>query len=82
MHGHYTQWSADESQKSSTWRELTAVWRVLQAFADKLSNMCIRWFSDNQNVVRILEVGSRQPHLQEIALKNFQLSINSHTLAV
>ena len=80
-HGHYVaygQWSLDESQQSSTWRELTAVWRVLQSLEKKLANLCIRWFSDNQNVVRILQVGSRQPHLQAIALKIFALSINSH----
>ena len=80
-HGHYVaygQWTLSESRQSSTWRELTAVWRVLQSLQKKLANLCIRWFSDNQNVVRILQVGSRQPHLQEIALKIFALSINSH----
>ena len=40
--------------------------------------MCIRWFSDNQNVVRIIKIGSRQPQLQEIALRIFTLSVNSH----
>ena len=80
-HGHYEaygQWSLSESQQSSTWRELTAVWRVLQSLEKKFANLCIRWFTDNQNVVRILQVGSRQPHLQNIALKIFALSINSH----
>ena len=35
----------------------------------KLQNMRVRWFSDNQNVVRILEVGSGQPHLQAELMK-------------
>ena len=77
-HAAYGQWSLSESRQSSTWRELTAVWRVLQSLEKKLANLCIRWFSDNQNVVRILQVGSRQPHLQGIALKIFALSVRSH----
>ena len=49
------QWTADEAERSSTWRELSAVWLVLLS---SLLNCRVRWFTDNQNVVRILEVGS------------------------
>ena len=41
--------------------------RVLDSIAHKLCNMRVLWFSDNQNVVGILKVGSRQPHLHEKA---------------
>ena len=78
-HGHYTahgQWTAPEAVLSSTWRELTAVWRVLQSLASELSSNRVRWFSDNQNVVRILQVGSRRPQLQEVAMKIFSLTIH------
>ena len=68
VHG---QWTAEEAKQSSTWRELTAVLRVLEALSAKLSNMQVRWFSDNQNVVRISHVGSKKAHLQEVALKVF-----------
>jgi len=44
---------------------------VLESFQNKLSNEQIRWFSDNQNVVRIVERGSKQPHLQSEALSIF-----------
>ena len=77
-HGHYTaygQWTAPEAVLSSTWRELTAVWRVLQSLASKLSSNRVRWFSDNQNVVRILQVCSRRPQLQEVAIRIFSLTI-------
>lgn len=77
-HGCYTaygQWTAIEATHSSTWRELSGVWRVLQSLANKLSNNRVRWFTDNQNVARILQVGSRQPQLQEVALKIFSLTI-------
>ena len=48
-----------------------AVSRVLISIVPKLCNMRIRWFSDNQNVVGILQVGSHKPHLQEQAMKVF-----------
>ena len=66
-------WLPDEAAQSSTWRELVAVLRVLDSIAHKLRNMRVRWFSDNQNVVRILEVGSRQPHLQTELLRVVEL---------
>ena len=62
-------WLPEEAAKSSTWRELVVVLRVLVSIAPKLQNMRVQWFSDNQNVVHILEVGSRQPHLQAELLK-------------
>ena len=71
----YGQWSAKEALQSSTWRELTAVWLVLLSVADKLVNTCLRWFTDSQNVVRILQVGSKQPQLQAIAVKIFSLVV-------
>ena len=55
------QWVPQESSHSSTWRELKAVLRVLESLADRLRNQRIRWFSDNQNMVGILLVGSRNP---------------------
>ena len=69
------QWLPQESSQSSTWRELKAVLRVLESLADKLHNQRIRWFSDNQNVVRILLVGSRNPMLQKEALAIFNTSV-------
>ena len=67
------QWSADEMVLSSTWRELKAVYNVLQSFASKLSGHAVKWFSDNQAVVHIVQVGSHRQHLQEGALSIFEL---------
>ena len=72
------QWTAEQAKYSSTWRELSAVRMVLAAVADKLSNCRVRWFTDNQNVVRILQVGSRKPDLQSVALKVLNLLIQYH----
>ena len=69
-------WLPEEAKQSSTWRELVAVKRVLQAVVDRLNNSHIRWFTDNQNVVRILTVGSGKGCLQDVALQIFALCMS------
>ena len=44
---------------------------VLNSFAPKLVGHRVKWFTDNQNVVRIVEAGSKRQHLQSIALSIF-----------
>ena len=61
-------WSEHEAQWSSTWRELKAVYEVLRSLAPTLRGHTIKWFSDNQNVTRIVHTGSRRQHLQEGAI--------------
>ena len=58
------QWSAEEAAQSSTWRELRAVKLVLKSFQGKLANEQVCWFTDNQNVVRIVQNGSSKGALQ------------------
>ena len=67
----------DEAKQSSTWRELQAVRLVLESFLTLLKNERVRWFSDNQNVVRIVQYGSRIPELQSKALAIFSLSVKN-----
>ena len=55
------QWSESESQASSTWRELEAINRILQAYSKPMKGETVKWLTDNQNVVRIIEHGSRKP---------------------
>ncbi|XP_070536512.1 uncharacterized protein [Ptychodera flava] len=61
-------WSTHESKKSSTWRELEAVYRVIQSFKGDLKGTTVKLLTDNQNVVRILRAGSRVAELQDIAI--------------
>jgi hypothetical protein len=68
----HCQWNTEEMGKSSTWRELMAVARILPSVAHKLTNHRVRWFTDNQNVVRILTNGSRLPDLQTVAVEIFK----------
>ena len=72
------QWTCEETRNSSTWRELSTMYSVLLPAATKVANAHVRWFIDNQNVVWILQLGSRKPDLHEIALRVFSLAVQYH----
>ena len=59
---------------------LTEVQIVLMSVADKLENFRVCWITDNQNVARILLVGSRKPVLQVVALNVFSLTVQKHQI--
>ena len=69
-------WSADLAQESSTMREILAVRNVLQSFAPKLAGLCVKWHTDNQNVARIIGVGSRKSGLQSEAKHIFEVCVH------
>ncbi|KAK3086454.1 hypothetical protein FSP39_018665 [Pinctada imbricata] len=71
-------WSESEKVKSSTWRELVAVERVLSSILPFLNNKRIKWFSDNTNVVSIIEKGSMKQDLQQIALRIFNMCLTNN----
>lgn len=64
-------WSLDESEKSSTWRELAAIKFSIEAFGTRLSKQRVRWHTDSQSAVRIIQVGSMVRELQDLALSVF-----------
>ena len=64
-------WSPEESVKSSTWRELKAVQLALENFSNELSGQQVAWFTDNANVVTIVNQGSKVKDLQTLALAIF-----------
>ena len=75
-------WSPEEKEQSSTSREPEAVCLALKAFAGRLSNARVIWYSDNQNVESALLNGSRKLDLQVLAFKHyrFALSIAFHLM--
>ena len=78
------QWSEYEASLSSTWRDLKAVAQVLCAFSCKLSGHRVKWFTDNQNIARIVESGSRKQHLQvglQLQLMRVSLTGGSNAMA-
>ena len=54
---------------SSTWRELRAVSLVVSSLSTELEGSVCLHRSDNQAAVRIIQVGSAKPHLQQVALE-------------
>ena len=56
-----------DREKSSTWRELAAVELGVESFAERVRGCVVKWCSDNQAAVLILQNGSRVPELQVIA---------------
>ena len=67
--------STNETQGSSTYRELLAVKHVLQSFPEKLRHQTVLWHSDNKNVSTIINKGSPKDHLQSLTLDIFCLSL-------
>ena len=49
-----------ERGKSFTWRELKAIHNMLSAIGKNLCNNHVQWYTDNQNIIRILDRGSRK----------------------
>ena len=74
-------WTDSESEKSSTWRELEAVFRLLVKFADILRESNVRWNVDNKNVVSIITKGSMNADLQKIAIQIFN-TINLYSISL
>jgi hypothetical protein len=62
-------WNSVESIQSSTWRELEAVYRVLLSLLDIIQGQKVKWYTDNHNIVHILNKGSRKIDLQQISIK-------------
>lgn len=67
-------WSPDEKNKSSTWRELCGVYRVLKSLIHVLSSQRVKWFTDNKGVSSIVAKGSMKSDLQYLAMKIFNFA--------
>ena len=63
---------------SSTYRELAAIVYMLQSFKQLLINESIQWNSNNQNVGRIIQVGSTKPDLHSLALQIYYLCMQNN----
>ncbi|XP_053400756.1 uncharacterized protein LOC128557413 [Mercenaria mercenaria] len=68
-------WSCEEQEKSSTFRELRAVFLALRAYGSTLKNLSVKWFSDSQSCVKIVQAGSTKLELQHDSLEIFNLCL-------
>ena len=69
-------WSADLAKESFTMREILAVRKVLQSFAPTLAGLCVKWYTDNQNVARIIDFVSGESGLQSDAKHIFEICVH------
>lgn len=71
----HRRWTEEDSRRSSTWRELIAMELIPDAFKVKLQGKCVKVYTDNQNAARIIEVGSMNKELCDIAFAIVKLCI-------
>ena len=71
----HSAWSNEEKGKSSTFRELKAVFLALRVFQETVANRSVKWFSDSQSCVRIVKFGSTKLELQNIAFSIFDICL-------
>jgi len=60
-------WNEIEKKQSSTWREMRAIEQALLSFKDVFQGKNLKWYTDNQNCVRIIQSGSMKEPLQILA---------------
>ena len=70
-------WTGDESNMSSTYRELQGVYTVLTSMPLYLRGKRIRWYTDNQGVVSIVHKGSMKKHLQDLAIEIYKFACSN-----
>ena len=70
-------WSENEMCKSSTWRELEAVYRMASDMVQGLEGLNVRLYTDNKNVVKIIKSGSNNPELQQKSLQIREICVRS-----
>ena len=71
------EFNASDKNTSSTYRELLAVNSVLQSIINDLKHQTVLWFTDNQNVSRIIQAGSSKLHLQKLCIDIYNLCVKN-----
>ena len=73
-------WSREESEKSSMFREVTAIRRVLESFADEVRGKDVLHRTDNRNAEIVLSVGSRikELHMEAVAVYRLCQELGMH----
>ena len=66
-------WNDSETSKSSTWREMKAIEQALLTFRNVFEGKTMKWFTDNQNCVKIVKSGNMKFELQTIAKSIFSV---------
>ena len=70
-----------ESIQSSTWREMRAVEQALSSFKLQFSGKSLKWYTDNQNCLRIVQAGSMKERLHSLAYSIFSIC-TKHSISI
>ena len=70
-----------ESIQSSTWREMRAIEQALSSFKLQFSGKSLKWYTDNQNCLRIVQAGSMKEPLQSLAYSIFSIC-TKHSISI
>ena len=71
-------WTGNEIEGSSAKRELAAVVTVLGSVKHLLKDQVVKWYTDNQAVVSIINNGSMKQELQDLALSVYESSVENN----
>ena len=67
-----------ESIQSSTWR---AMWAIKQALSSFKLQFSLKWYTDNQNCLRIVQASSMTEPLQSLAYSMFSIC-TKHSISI
>ena len=73
----YGRFTDFQSTTSSTVRELLAIKYCLESFASQIRHESINVRTDNENAAKIITIGSKRPHLQDIAVDIFDICVRN-----
>ena len=65
-----------EKGQSSTWRELKAIEQAIvinELLINEFKGKSVKWYTDNQNCLRIVKEGNVKEHPQQLAFSIFSL---------
>ena len=70
-------WTENKSLQISTRRELSVIEFSLQSFATLVEGSHVKWYTDSQAAVKVVEVGSMKFDLHRVARSIFSIYIQS-----